>query len=144
MFQFVVHVHIYNFIVHEFQFLTFGRETLRGYDRMILVLISLGLLGLFLWCYFHSSSSQDSDHLSHFKARDISCSQVCDVNNPGAMTVCSTGKGEASREACRIYDTCVTKCRARQAKELQEKPLKRFPMDPEESWGSRYSHLFSD
>jgi hypothetical protein len=103
----------------------------------MLLVIALVLFGLFLWCHF-------SGRISHIRTRDIACSQVCDLNNPGAMTICSTGKGTEAKEACNVYYTCVKGCRARQSQQLREKSLKDLPINPEESWGSRYSHLITD
>ena len=100
---------------------------------MVLVLITIVLLGIFIWCVLR-------DRISHLRTRDIACSQVCDLNNPGAMTVCSTGKGSESREACNIYHSCVRDCRAKQKEQITER-VHNLPINPEESWGSRYSHL---
>lgn len=94
---------------------------------MLLVLIALVLLGLFLWCYSTSS-------IDHIRIRDIACSQVCDINNPGTLTICSTGQGSQAREACRVYYSCVKDCRTKQAQQIKEE-------SPDEGWGSRYSRL---
>jgi len=101
---------------------------------MILVIATLVLLGIFLWCYLR-------DRISNIRTVDISCSQVCDVNNPGAMTLCSSGKGGEAKEACRVYYTCVKDCRSKQSEEIKKMPVNTLPINPEESWGSRYSHL---
>lgn len=103
---------------------------------MLPVLIVLVLTGIFLWCYFKGE-------INHIRAKDIACSQVCDLNNPGAMTVCSTGKGIEAKEACNIYYSCVNDCRARQTDQIREKSLRAggLTINPEESWGSRYSKL---
>ena len=107
-----------------------------------LIFITLLLLVLFLWCYLRDKINQFSNEPSsesHTKTRDIACSQVCDFNNPGAMTMCSAGRGQESKEACNIYYTCVNDCRHKQLEEIKKSIG--LPINPEESWGSRYSHL---
>ena len=97
---------------------------------IILVLVAIGLI------YLGTRSGPD-----HYQARDISCSQVCDINNPGAMTACSSSEGAESKAACKIYYACVKDCRDKQKEEIK-RPGWGLPINPEQGGGSRYSHIF--